>query len=148
MLPVPERFEYEYRGSDLIYGRGCVERLAEQLAARSLDRALVVTGRHVGANREAMDPVAAGLGDRLVGVFDETTPDKLVETVYDGIDRMARVDADVLLAVGGGSSLDIAKQMSVFAADGRPPSAFREAARAGRLEPPRPMTRRRSSSFR
>ena len=129
-------FEFDYFGSDVVYGRGCVDRLESFLGERGFERALVVCGTNVGANEELMGPIERGLGDALADTFDETTPEKSAETVYDGIEVMQSMDADVLVAVGGGSSLDIARQMGAFEADGRPLSAYREAAREGTLEPP------------
>lgn len=138
MLPITDAFEFDYFGSDLVFGRGCVDGLDETLSDRNLDDALVVCGRNVGANEDLMEPIRHGLGDRLAGVFDETRPEKSAETVYDGIEAMREANADVLVGVGGGSSLDIARQIGVFAADGRSLSEFRELAREDRLEPPEP----------
>jgi len=47
-----------------------------------------------------MDTIREGLGDRLAGVFDGTTPDKRVETAFDLLDRRAEVGADARLVVG------------------------------------------------
>lgn len=138
MLPTQDSFTFDYYGRDIVYGRGCLDRLEPYLEERGLDSALVVCGSNVGANAELMEPLKAGLGDRLGGVFDRTTPDKRIETVYDGIDAMEATGADVLIGVGGGSSLDIARQCSVFEADGRSLETFREMAREGRFEPPEP----------
>ncbi|MFB6169860.1 MAG: alcohol dehydrogenase, partial [Haloarculaceae archaeon] len=68
MLPTARPFEYDHEGCRLLYGRGRIDDLGEMLAARDLDRALVVTGRHVGSNPDVVDPIEAALGDRLVGV--------------------------------------------------------------------------------
>lgn len=138
MVPVTDSFRFDYFGSDVVYGRGCIGDLDGYLGARGLHGALVVCGSHVGANEAVMQPLRRGLADRLVGVFDETTPTKAAETVYDGIAVMRDVDPDVLIGVGGGSSLDVARQMSAFAADGRPLDQFREAARTGRTAAPEP----------
>lgn len=138
MLPVTDAFTFDYFGTELVYGRGCVDRLGETLAERGLDRALVVCGENVGANEAVMTPVRRGLGDRLVGVFDGTTPAKRAEAVYDCIERMDETGADVLVGVGGGSSLDVARQASVFAADGRSLSELRASARDGDVAPPEP----------
>lgn len=136
MLPVSESFEYDYRGCDLIYGRGCVGRLGDYLVERDLDRALIVCGSNVGANDELMEPIEEGLGDRLAGVFDGTTPEKSAEAAFGAIDEMHETDADVLVGIGGGSSLDVARQASVFAPDGRSLSELREEARNGEVSPP------------
>ncbi|UPV75749.1 iron-containing alcohol dehydrogenase family protein [Halorussus limi] len=136
MLPIADAFEHEYRGCDLLYGRGCVDRLGDYLADCGLDRALVVCGSNVAANDDLMDPVRGGLGDRLAGVFDGTTPEKQAEAAFETIDAMREADADVLVGVGGGSSLDVARQASVFASDGRSLADLREEARDGAVGPP------------
>jgi alcohol dehydrogenase class IV len=129
----PGEFSFTYRGCDILYGRGLAADLGGVLADRDLERALVVCGPNVGSNEALMDPITNGLGDRLAGVFDETTPTKRLETAFDAVDRMDEVDADVLVGVGGGSSLDIARQASLLAADGRTHSEIESAAREGTL---------------
>jgi alcohol dehydrogenase len=119
MLPIADAFEHEYRGCEILYGRGRVADLGAALGDRGFDDALVVCGSNVGANDDLMDPIRAGLGDRLAGVFDRTTPAKHVETAFDLLDHRAEVGADVLVAVGGGSSLDTARQAAWIDADGR-----------------------------
>ncbi|MFW6000062.1 MAG: iron-containing alcohol dehydrogenase family protein [Halorubrum sp.] len=119
MLPIADSFEHVHRGCELRYGRGRIADLGGWLGERDLDEALVVCGSNTGANDDLMDPVREGLGDRLAGVFDGTTPDKRVETAFDLLDARAEVGADVLVAVGGGASLDVARQATLLAADGR-----------------------------
>ncbi len=143
MLPIADAFEYEYRGCDIRYGRGAVDQLSEYLVDRDLDRALIVCGSNVGANDDLMDPLRAGLGDQLAGVFDGTTPAKTAESVFEAVDAIERTDADVLVGVGGGSSLDIARQASVFAADDRSLSELREEAESGGIRSPDPDGERR-----
>jgi alcohol dehydrogenase len=126
----PETFEFEYLGSDVIYGRGRTGVLGERLDDRGLDRALVVCGSNVGANDAVMEPVRTGLGGKLVGVFDGTTSAKRIETAEAAVERLQAVDADVIVGVGGGSSLNVARQMSALAADGRSAAALREEAEA------------------
>lgn len=138
MLPIAEAFTFDYYGSDIVYGRGSIDQLGEKIRENGLERAMVVCGTNVGANDDLMDPVRDGLGETLVGVFDETTPEKIAETVYDGIDMRQELEADVLVGVGGGSSLDIARQISVYENDGRSLTEFKEAARTGTVEPPSP----------
>jgi len=119
MLPVPDAFDYDHCGVDLVYGRGRIEELGEDLAERGFERALVVCGSNVGANEALMGPVRAGLGDRLAGVYDGTRPSKAAVDAFEGVERMREADADVLVAVGGGSSIDVARAMSVLDSDGR-----------------------------
>jgi alcohol dehydrogenase len=139
MATVPDSFDFDHHGTALRYGRGRVADLGHLLDDHGHERALVVCGRHVAANDDLQEPIRAALGDRLVGVFDGTTPEKRAESVYDAIDAMADVGADVLVGVGGGSSFDVTRQTSAFAADGRSLDDFRaELAETGAVTPPRP----------
>lgn len=119
-------YRFDYRPGVLRFGANCVADLGTELAARGVERALVVTGRTVGTTPDVIDPVRAGLGDRLAGVLAETTPEKRLGTAYDAVDAMAAHDADALVALGGGSSLDVATVASVLAATDRDRDAVGE----------------------
>jgi len=116
-----DRFRFEYDTPILRYGVGWVKDLGDELDRNGYERALAVCGTNVGDNPEVMDSVSEGLGDRLVGVFDETTPEKRLETAYRGVEKAERCDGDVLVTVGGGSSFDTAKMISVLSGDDREP---------------------------
>ncbi|AEM57491.1 alcohol dehydrogenase [Haloarcula hispanica N601] len=124
-LNAPFRFEYD--PATLRYGPDAVRSLDTELDAQGDDRALVVCGATVGETPAVMDPVREGLGDQLAGVFAKTTPAKRLGTAYDGLERFREVDADCLVAVGGGSSLDVAKIISILAATDRDPAAVGQA---------------------
>jgi len=125
------QFTFDYRPGELRCGRGCVADLGDALADRGLDSALVVTGHNVGANREVMDPVEAGLGDRLAGVFDETTPQKYLATGLAAAHRVREEGIDAMVAVGSGSSLDVAKVASALGSHDDLDEAARQALDAG-----------------
>ncbi len=112
-------FRFEYHPSTIRFGSNCVDDLETELERRGLERALIVCGSTVGSTPEVIDPVREGLGDRLAGVFDETTPKKRLATAVDGREALEAVDADVLVSLGGGSSLDVAAVISVLAAGDR-----------------------------
>ncbi|RYJ08723.1 iron-containing alcohol dehydrogenase, partial [Halogeometricum borinquense] len=118
-----DRFRFEYNPGVLQYGAGCVDSLSAELERLGSERALVVSGSTVGTTPAVIEPVTDGLGTKLAGVFAETTPEKRLQTAYDGLEAMEEADADVLVSLGGGSSLDVAKVISVLAADDRDPQA-------------------------
>ncbi len=130
-------FRFEYDPPIVRYGAGCVEGLSDELAAAGLERALVVCGTTVGSTDAVIGPVTDGLGDRLAGVFAETTPEKRLDTAFDAVERMRDVDADVLVSLGGGSSLDTATVASVLAAVEKSRSEIgREFAESGSIDVP------------
>lgn len=128
------QFRFEYDPATIRFGTGTVGDLSTELERAGLARALVVTGSTVGNTPEVMDPITEGLGEHLVGTFAETTPEKRLETAVRGFDAMREHDADVLISVGGGSSLDVAKVISVIAADDRSPEKIgRELEKTGSI---------------
>jgi alcohol dehydrogenase class IV len=108
-------FTFDFKPGAIQFGRGCIDGLDEMLAENGLESALVVCGQTVGSTDAVMEPVRSGLGNRLAGVFDETTPAKTLSTVFDGIERLRATNADAIVAVGGGSSLDVARGISGLA---------------------------------
>lgn len=112
-------FRFEYNPSTIRFGPGSVDDLAAELEHECLERALIVCGSTVGTTAAVIDPVEAGLGDRLAGVFDETTAKKRLATAFEGRNALEAADADVLVSLGGGSSLDVATVISVLSASDR-----------------------------
>lgn len=134
MTSSPEPFQFDYSGSEIVYGRGSVGRIRKFLEDHELNRAMLVCGKNVGRNKELMTLVRQGIGDRIVSTFKETTPTKSAEIAYDGIERLREDDIDVIIGVGGGSSLDIARQISAFDADGRELAEIRSRVLNGRIK--------------
>jgi alcohol dehydrogenase class IV len=114
---IPDEFTHTYDFPDIIYGPGRVSDLGDVLNNDDRHRAMVVCGKTVGSTSELMDPVRDALGSRLVHVFDETTPEKRISTALSGAEIMNEADIDALVALGGGSSVDIARAMTVLAAE-------------------------------
>jgi alcohol dehydrogenase class IV len=97
------------------FGCGSLEALPEEAASAGIARPLVVTDKGV---------VAAGLLDRVLGrladsraatVFDATPPNPHEAAVLDATRRFREADCDGIVAVGGGSSIDLAKGVAVCA---------------------------------
>jgi alcohol dehydrogenase len=121
-----DSFLYDFAPGPIRFGRDSVAEMGADFAEMGFERALVITGTNVGTNEDVMDPVTSALGDRLVEVFAETTPEKSIHTAYDAYDVVEERDVDVLVGVGAGSSLDIATMTSVLSRRYRPVSEIRE----------------------
>jgi len=126
MEGVTAPFEHSFRPGTIRFGAGCVDGLEVVLTEQGWERALVFCGSNVGSSDRLMEPVKAGLGDTLVDVFDGSTPAKHVGTVYDCLDVVEANDIDVVVAIGGGSTLDLARGVRVLASIDRPREAIVE----------------------
>lgn len=130
-------FTFSYSPPEICIGENAVTELPTVLDRHDVGRVLVVAGRTVGSTQAVIGPLKAALGDRLIEVFDRTTPEKRTSTAFEGIDRMNALDIDGLVAVGGGSSIDVAQAMSVFQAEDRPaPELFSNVSEDGSIQFP------------
>ncbi|SDG06215.1 iron-containing alcohol dehydrogenase family protein [Halorientalis regularis] len=117
-----QEFRFAYDHGPIRYGRGCVDALADELAGTGADRALVVSGKTVGSTADVIDPVEDGLGEYHAGTFAGTTPDKRLGSAVAGLEAMEDLDADALVSLGGGSSLDVAKAIAVLSGRAESPA--------------------------
>ena len=117
-------FRFAYNPPTVRYGLESVAHLDSELARLDCTRALVVCGQTVGERPAVLDPVRDGLGNRCAGVFAETTPAKRLATAVACAERMDECDADAVVALGGGSSIDVARVAAAVAASEHPPRAL------------------------
>ena len=88
----------------IFFGEGALERLS-----RVEDkRVLIVTDRFM-AGMKVPDKVASHLTRCTVTVFDGVVPDPPIEVVTAGVMAFQACNAEVVIAVGGGSTIDAAK---------------------------------------
>jgi len=96
----------------IYYGPGCVAsalpKLLETLGAK---KALIVTGKSVSQKTDVVKKVEAILRncDAYGATFTDIGQHTPVAGIYDGLKRFKEVNADVIVAVGGGSPIDAAK---------------------------------------
>ena len=85
----------------------------EQLASLLVDkRVLLVCGQSFERLNVKKD--IEGLCDKLVR-FSDFSPNPVYEDVCKGVDLFRKVNCDAILAVGGGSAIDVAKCIKLFA---------------------------------
>jgi maleylacetate reductase len=102
----------------VIFGPGKIAELGKEIDARGLKRALVVTGRSLGASK-LLDQVTGALGARCVGVFKGVSQHVPNEAVRALVAEARRVEAQVLVSFGGGSPIDAAKVAAASLMEGR-----------------------------
>jgi alcohol dehydrogenase len=129
-------FEFSYAPSRIRHGRGTVDSLAATLEAVGVSRALVVAGESTGTAPGVGGRVVSGLEPYHAGTYAGSSPAKRIETAQEVASRAAALDADVLVAVGGGSAVDVATVGATLAAMEASSSEARRALREGELGVP------------
>jgi acetaldehyde dehydrogenase/alcohol dehydrogenase len=95
--------------SDTYFNPGALENL-RQIAA---ERPLIITDGPTEA-RGAADEVRRHLRTEAVHVFSSVEPEPTEDQIRAGVAELERIEADGLIAVGGGSVMDAAKAMRLF----------------------------------
>lgn len=105
--------------TEVIYGRGTVRQVGRLSRLLGATKVLVVTDRGVSESGTLNAVLDSLRGSELdFEVFDETERSASVVTVEKGRDLLQRKGCDVLVGVGGGSSIDCAKAIAVVATNG------------------------------
>jgi alcohol dehydrogenase class IV len=103
----------------LVMGIGASRQLPDILQKKGIKKALIVTDQGIvkaGLLPAIREPIeAAGIG---VAVFDGVEPDPRIEIVAACVSAFKEAGAGAVVGLGGGSSIDIAKLVSIVAAHG------------------------------
>jgi maleylacetate reductase len=98
---------YEALPGRVVFGVGALDRLAEELARLGAERVLLVASKRVA------DDLAERLGDRHAATFGEIVQHVPVEVAQRARRLAGEVDADSMVAVGGGSAVGLAKAVAL-----------------------------------
>ncbi len=105
------------------FGPGALSTLREECARVGIRRPLIVTDRGVRASG-IVDKVLAALGQPDAPVYDGTPPNPNEAAVRDSVAAFTAGDCDGIIAVGGGSPIDLAKGTAVCARHPGPLRSF------------------------
>ncbi len=98
-----------YCGSDVIE-----ERMREAVDRVGAKRAFVICSPSVNTRTETVRRIEAALGDRYVGVFDGIEKDSTYASVVAAKEAAAVANADLLIAVGGGSVIVSVRVVAIY----------------------------------
>jgi alcohol dehydrogenase class IV len=108
MMEAPLGVFHFTRLEKVVFGPGQVRSLADEMDRRGLRRAIIATGRSLGASK-LLDNVTGALGPRCVGVFAQAAQHVPAPTVRALTAEIERSRADTVVSFGGGSPIDTAK---------------------------------------
>jgi maleylacetate reductase len=103
-------FVYDLLPSRVVFGAGTVDRLADEVKALGAKRALVLS---TPGQRKLADEAARRLGVATAGIYAEAAMHVPVETARAAREMARRVAADCIVAIGGGSTIGLAKAIAV-----------------------------------
>src|SRR5262245_36066134 len=114
-----------HSAGQLVFGRNAVRQLGEIVGRLGMHRALVVTDP-VLLKTGLLEPVRACLTENSVSVevFSGGEPEPSLEAGEACIAVARQCQADVLVALGGGSNMDLAKIAATVLAHGGKPSDY------------------------
>ncbi len=101
----------------VIYGRPAADALnqiAEELGARRL---FVVASKTLNRRTDVITSLRARLGDRVVGVYDDTEEHSPQASVLETARAIEAAQADLIITVGGGSPIDTVKVAQIVLAE-------------------------------
>jgi alcohol dehydrogenase class IV len=114
-----------YSAGQLVFGRGAVRELGRLLTRRRWTRAVVVTDPvlvEAGVVGRVQAPLAeAGV---TVETFDGGEPEPSIDAALRGVECARRFGPEVIVGVGGGSNLDLAKMVAVLHTHGGQPRDY------------------------
>jgi len=105
-------FTYIAHPARVAFGAGASARAGDELDALGASRVLVLSTPN---QRALADRIGASIGGRCVGVFDRAVMHVPVETVRDAAARARELAVDCTIAVGGGSTVGLAKALALDA---------------------------------
>jgi alcohol dehydrogenase class IV len=109
---------FVYRNpTKLVFEENSVNEVGMEVDELNCSRAFVVTDKGV-AEAGLAERVEKALGNRHIGTFDGCIQDSGIHIINEGAEKAKEKDADILVSVGGGSTIDTAKGMAVLVKEG------------------------------
>ena len=133
---VPQNFTFTVP-TEIVFEVGAADGIADHASALGGTRALVVAEAGVIA-AGIVAPIVQRLEDAGLAavVFDEFSPNPHDYQVFDGLKAAQEHGADILVAVGGGSSMDMAKAIGTLQTNGGHPVDYAGIDLIGKPLPP------------
>jgi alcohol dehydrogenase class IV len=103
-------FTYDQPAGRVVFGVGALDRLAEEVKRLGAKRALVLS---TPEQRKDAEEASRRLGDISAGVFDKAVMHVPIETARAAREEAKRLGADCYVAIGGGSTMGLAKAIAL-----------------------------------
>jgi alcohol dehydrogenase class IV len=110
--------EYRFLAQErVIFGRPAYEAVIDEADRRGAERVFLVASKTLSRKTDVVDRIRTALGDRSIGLFDETVEHVPRESVLVLADEVRRLSPDLIVTVGGGTPIDTVKVTLVAVAE-------------------------------
>ncbi|MFC2072270.1 phosphonoacetaldehyde reductase [Chloroflexota bacterium] len=97
------------------FGVGCISNIPSILECHKANRIFLVTGRKSFYISGARDAIAPCLDGKIIIYFSDFSVNPKIDDVKKGVLELKQAKCDAVIAVGGGSTIDMAKLINVIA---------------------------------
>lgn len=102
-------------------GDDALSNLKDAAARTGARRPFIVCGQSIATGTDLLERAAVALGAAPAGVFDGVQAGSPVPSVMRGVQMARAADADLIIAIGGGSAVVTARAISIMLAEGGVP---------------------------
>jgi len=95
-------------------GPECFDALDAELQRAGSSRAVVFCGSTLARAGSPVDLLRAAMGERLAAVYPGVRPDTPLPQVEEAVQQLLGLNADAIVAVGGGSALTMARAVNIL----------------------------------
>jgi alcohol dehydrogenase class IV len=101
----------------IFQGADCLRFLGRELERLNSRRAVIVCGASVAREGTLLDLARTAMGERCAGVFSGVRAHSPAPAVMEAAEELRRLEADAVVAIGGGSAIVTARAASILLAE-------------------------------
>lgn len=98
-------------------GKDALGNLPAEMKRQRAKRAFILCGNSVANKTDIVTRIKALLGDAFAGIYDQLKKDTPVEDILTARDMARACQADIIIAIGGGSAMQGGRVLAIFLAE-------------------------------
>jgi alcohol dehydrogenase class IV len=98
-------------------GADCLRFLGKELERLNSRRAVIVCGASMAKEESMIIDVRSAMGERYAGIFTNVRAHSPAQTIKDAAQMLLNINADAIVAIGGGSAIVTARAASILLAE-------------------------------
>lgn len=115
--PAMQSFQHVTPSLRIFQGADCLRFLKRELERLNSQRAVIVCGASLAREGALLDLARSAMGERCVGIFSGVRAHSPAPAVAEAAQELRRLEADAVVAIGGGSAIVTARAASILLAE-------------------------------